>query len=231
MYGYSDYNGPLAQQTTNGDQSDDYDNDDDDDNPLRAGLWMEGDSLAPPCGTSIPTIHRLLDFGHVKDTDVMYDLGCGDGRVCLEAMVKYKVKACVGVDIEQDLIQKFHYWIGGLPSDMAVRIHGVQADLRQVLSSLVVRAKGETLASSSPSSSDFDDLPLPTLIVLYLLPESIRELEEDLVILLTTLKPIRIICNTWGFSSIQPTQVLDIEEVSGGATTRLFLYSRDNLQK
>lgn len=221
MYGYSDYNGPLAQQTNGGHA----DADDDDDDPLRAGLWMEGDSLAPPCGTSIPTIHRLLDFGQVNDTDVIYDLGCGDGRVCLEAMVNCKVRASVGVDIEQDLIQKFHHWIGGLPSDMADRIRGVHADLRQVVSSLVARAKGNL------APSDFADLPLPTLIVLYLLPESIRELEGDLVVLLTTLEPMRIICNTWGFSSIQPTHVLEIEEVSGGATTSLFLYTKENIQK
>ena len=218
MYGYSDYHGPLS-ETTNESQ------DEETDDPLRAGLWMEGDSLAPPCGTSVPTIHRLLAFGEVGAHDVVYDLGCGDGRVCLEALVKFNAKATVGVDIEHDLIQRFNDLIRSLPGTLTNnnRIQGVQADLRQVISSFVTRAKGEV-------TSNYPTLPLPTVIVLYLLPESIQELEEDLVLLLTKLEPMKIICNTWGFSSIQPCKQLEIEEAIGGATTSLFLYTQECLQ-
>jgi SAM-dependent methyltransferase len=219
LYGYTDYNGPIENVVTSND-----DDGDDETDPLRAGLWMEGDSLAPPCGTSISTIHRLLEFGDIDPTDVVYDLGCGDGRVCLEALVRCNVKASVGVDIECDLVQRFQELIKGLPETITKdKILVVQGDLRDVISSFVARVLGDTCPT-------FSDLPFPTAVVLYLLPESIQELEQDLLFLLSKLEPIKIICNTWGFGTVQPTKVLEIEEVSGGATTKLFLYTKNSLQ-
>ena len=90
----------------NNDDDDNYD-DDPPHNPLQVGFWMEGDSLAPPCGTSLSTIHQLLEFAHVQASDVLYDLGCGDGRICFEAWALYHCRAIVGVEIEDDLVAKF----------------------------------------------------------------------------------------------------------------------------
>lgn len=221
LYGYTDYNGPTEHNKLCNDDNDDGDDETD---PLRAGLWMEGDSLAPPCGTSISTIHQLLEFGDIGPTDVVYDLGCGDGRVCLEALVKCNVKASVGVDIECDLVERFHELMKGLPETITKdRIRLVHGDLRHVITSFVARVLGEPYPT-------FSDLPFPTAVVLYLLPESIQELEQDLLFLLTKLEPMKIICNTWGFDTVQPTRVLEIEEVSGGATTKLFLYTNNSLR-
>ena len=69
-HAYQDYNGPriagvappkLDQQ---------------EENPLD-GLcaWQEGGpSLAPPCGSSVPLIHAMLEFASVSQTDVLYDV-------------------------------------------------------------------------------------------------------------------------------------------------------------
>ena len=75
---------------------------DDEDNPLRAGMWMDGDSLAPPCGCEPSIITPLLSLLNLTNTDILYDLGCGDGRICFKAVQEYPILKAVGVEIEED---------------------------------------------------------------------------------------------------------------------------------
>lgn len=231
MYGYNDYNGPLTNVDKNSSGDDLPDSDDDDDvNPLRVGQWMEGDSLAPPCGTSIPTIHALLEFASVSETDVLYDLGCGDGRVCLEALVHGGARYCVGVEVEQDLMERFQHLIGELSEcftkdqNGASKIRAVHADLRDVLNHLVAQA--ESNDGAAYVDKRFMGLPMPTVLVLYLLPESVRELEPDLLKLMNRVDNFRIICNTWGLETVDPIKVLEVKEPDSAASTVFRMYSR-----
>ena len=50
--------------------------------------------------TPIEVVDRMLEFGSVKRTDIVYDIGSGDGRVVIQAAKKYGAK---GVGIEMDL--------------------------------------------------------------------------------------------------------------------------------
>ncbi|KAI2513972.1 Mycolic acid cyclopropane synthetase [Fragilaria crotonensis] len=233
MYGYNDYNGPLTNvdKNSSGDDLPDDDDVDDDDNPLRVGQWMEGDSLAPPCGTSIPTIHALLEFASVSETDVLYDLGCGDGRVCLEALVHGRAQYCVGVEVEQDLMERFQHLIGELSESFikdhngASKIRAVHADLRDVLNHLVAQA--ESNDGTADVDKRFMGLPMPTVLVLYLLPESVRELEPDLLKLINRVDNFRIICNTWGLETVDPIKVLEVKEPDSAASTVFRMYSRN----
>lgn len=235
MYGYTDYRGPLATVGTDAQgiqlQLDEED-DDDENNPLRAGLWMEGDSMAPPCGTSVSTIHKLLKFASVSESDVVYDLGCGDGRVCLEALVHFQAHHCVGVELEQDLVERFQALIDALPEsftnqDNAVRINAVHADLRQVLSYLVAQIESKQGKTNAAHVKEpFQKLPPPTVLVLYLLPESVRELEPDLLKLIAGLNDFRIVCNTWGLETIEATKVVEVMEPDSAASTVFRLYER-----
>jgi hypothetical protein len=240
LYGYTDYRGPQIiresdnQENTAAADSDfikngamNYYEEDDDDDPLRCGLWMEGDSLAPPCGSSIPLIHSLLSFASVSSKDVLYDFGCGDGRICLEALIKSNCRQCVGVEVEDDLVTKGNALISELPKDFKLtsdgkpRVQLVQADLREVIQGLLAAQK--SMAESSDETGYFGDLPMPTIIVLYLLPEATAELEKDLIALL---QYSRIVCNTWGLPSVKHSQKIDVPE-EGGASTTLFLYSQE----
>ena len=60
-------------------------------------------------GPSIPTppsvVDRMLEAGHVKAGDVVYDLGSGDGRIVIAAAQKYGAKA-VGVEMMPDLCRQ-----------------------------------------------------------------------------------------------------------------------------
>lgn len=49
--------------------------------------------------TPQPVVDKMLDLAKVKKTDVVYDLGCGDGRIVVTAAKRYGVKA-FGFDID-----------------------------------------------------------------------------------------------------------------------------------
>ncbi|KAL7576544.1 hypothetical protein ACA910_018038 [Epithemia clementina (nom. ined.)] len=290
---------------SNNDDDDHHKNDveeqEDEHNPLQVGFWMDGDSLAPPCGTSISTIHALLQFGHVQSQDVLYDLGCGDGRICFEAWALCQCRTIVGVEIEDDLVAKFQRIRQKLlllqtnnsnnkeddtkepngpttPGIAAAPLPRVlQQDLRQVLNQLVQQALSLSSSLSSTNKEhgsfnksnkndienghdnkendndtdhhhqDNDWLPLPTILVLYLLPEAIQEIQPLLMQLLQHLPSennVRILCNTWGLISSSknddtnttttvtvttPVQTCDILEPGGTTSTTLFLYTKESL--
>jgi methylase of polypeptide subunit release factors len=44
-------------------------------------------------------VEKMLELAEVKKGDVLYDLGCGDGRIVVTAAQKYGIRA-VGIDID-----------------------------------------------------------------------------------------------------------------------------------
>jgi uncharacterized protein (TIGR03000 family) len=57
----------------------------------------------------VPTPHavvaEMLKLAGVKEGDVVYDLGCGDGRIVISAVKDFKAKKGVGVDIDPERIK------------------------------------------------------------------------------------------------------------------------------
>ena len=243
MYGYSDYSGPnlicdprVGEEenhttTAKHDKASVQDTEDLEQNPLQVGFWMEGDSLAPPCGSGIPTIHKFLEFAEVSSKDTVYDLGCGDGRVCIEAFARHGCVS-VGVEVEDDLVDRAKCLISKLPQSSVPAPKIVKDDLRRVLKMLVHLVKKRDSDDENGKSS-FEGLglclPLPTVIIMYLLPAALREIEGDLVILLKELPmDLRIVCNTWGLASLKPVKREDFREESGSITSAL-LYTKESL--
>ena len=50
-------------------------------------------------------IDRIFKLVELSERDVFYDLGCGDGRVAIEAAKRYGARA-VCIEIRQDLVEK-----------------------------------------------------------------------------------------------------------------------------
>ena len=49
--------------------------------------------------TPQPVVDAMLKMANVTDKDVVYDLGCGDGRIPITAAQKYGARG-VGIDID-----------------------------------------------------------------------------------------------------------------------------------
>ena len=62
-------------------------------------------SLAPYVATPEDVVDRMLAFAQVTRTDVVYDLGCGDGRIPITAAKKYGARG-VGIDIDPRRIEE-----------------------------------------------------------------------------------------------------------------------------
>jgi predicted RNA methylase len=63
------------------------------------------ENLAPYVPTPQAIVEHMLTAGHVSQSDVVYDLGGGDGRVVITAVQKFGARA-VGVEILPDLCRK-----------------------------------------------------------------------------------------------------------------------------
>jgi SAM-dependent methyltransferase len=64
---------------------------------LRAESERDPDVIYVP--TPEPVVDRMLELAAVNEHDVVYDLGCGDGRIVITAAQRYGVKAW-GFDID-----------------------------------------------------------------------------------------------------------------------------------
>jgi len=49
--------------------------------------------------TPTPVVEKMLELAKPRPGEILYDLGCGDGRICVMAAKKYGVKA-FGFDID-----------------------------------------------------------------------------------------------------------------------------------
>jgi cyclopropane fatty-acyl-phospholipid synthase-like methyltransferase len=78
-------------------------------------FWMLSTSFAsamvdyreeiPFVPTPIEVVDRMLELAEVKKTDVIYDLGSGDGRIIIRAAKKYGARG-VGIEMDQTLVDQ-----------------------------------------------------------------------------------------------------------------------------
>jgi len=101
--------------------------------------------LAPYLPTPMCVVEKMLELADVDEKDIVYDLGCGDGRIVIAAALKYGAHG-VGLDIFPQWIKK---------SRENARKAGVDAMVEFYL-------EDATKA----------DISEATVVALYLLPES-----------------------------------------------------------
>jgi SAM-dependent methyltransferase len=112
-------------------------------------LWAQRSAapqkLAPYVRTPQDVVERMLQLARVGPNDVVYDLGCGDGRLVITAAQRYGAHG-VGVDFDLD------------------RVKESQAN--------AVKAGVETLVDFKHQSALDVDVSPATVVTLYLLSES-----------------------------------------------------------
>lgn len=127
----------------------------------------------------VPTPHeivdRMLDVANVRIGDVVYDLGCGDGRMVIAAAKKYGTRG-VGVDLDP------------------ARIREARANAKQ--------AGVESLVTFKVADLFETDLREATVVLLYLLPELNRRLKPKLF---AELQPgARVVSHDWDMGKDWP---------------------------
>jgi protein-L-isoaspartate O-methyltransferase len=81
-------------------------------------------SLAPYVVSPQEIVDRMLELADLKAGETLYDLGSGDGRILITAVVRFKAKA-VGVEISDNLVDSTNARIRRLGLDNNAQvIHG-----------------------------------------------------------------------------------------------------------
>jgi SAM-dependent methyltransferase len=128
---------------------------------------------APWVPTALPTVHRMLSLAGVRPGEVVYDLGCGDGRVLVIAARSFGARA---VGIELDLSRFFF-------SLAVVTVFGLWRRVRVIRGDLF-----------------HQDLQEADVVVAYLLQATNDRLQAKL---LRELRPgARVVSNTFTFSGM-----------------------------
>jgi len=91
---------------------------------LTAQTKKEPDVLYVP--TPQPVVEAMLELAEVKATDVVYDLGSGDGRIVITAAKQYGARG-VGIEMDPALIKRARETAAA--AGVADRVRFVTADL------------------------------------------------------------------------------------------------------
>src|ERR1041384_338388 len=150
--------------------------------PAFAQKFGTMENLAPYIPTPEPIVIRMLEAGHVKPDDVVYDLGSGDGRIVIMAAQKFGARA-VGVEIVPDLCRKAMQRIKSL---------GLE-DRVQMLEDSVFRV----------------DLSPATVVTMFFLTSSNERLKPNLE---KFLRPgARVVSNEFPIRGWKPTEVVHVK--------------------
>ncbi len=97
---------------------------------VRATFWGDHpDSLAPYVPTPLNIVREMLTIAGAGPGDVVYDLGCGDGRVLFTAVEEFKVSRAVGYDLDQEMVEGLEKRIRD--AGMVGRIAAIQANFME----------------------------------------------------------------------------------------------------
>ena len=62
-------------------------------------------SIAPFVQTPVEVAKKMLDISQIRSGEVLYDLGCGDGRLIILAAKEVGARA-TGIELREDLIER-----------------------------------------------------------------------------------------------------------------------------
>ncbi len=88
---------------------------------LRAQRFSDPDTLAPAYPTPQSVVDQMLTLAQVRPGEMVYDLGCGDGRIVIAAAQHFKARA-VGIEIRRDIYERTEKKVAALGLSDQVRI-------------------------------------------------------------------------------------------------------------
>lgn len=154
-------------------------------------------SLAPYVPTPQDVVERMLELAAVTKDDVVYDLGCGDGRLVITAAKKYGARG-VGLDIDPERIAE---------SQANAKAAGVEH-------LVTFRLQDALTADVTPA----------TVVTLYLLSSSNLKLRP---LLTRQLRPgARIVSHAFSMGDWPPDKVETFTDANGSTRT-IYLWKAD----
>jgi outer membrane protein assembly factor BamB len=153
----------------------------------------EADAVFVP--TPQDVVEKMLELAKVKRTDVVYDLGSGDGRIVVTAARKYGCKA-VGFEIDPELVK-------------LARNNVAKEDLGRL-----VTIEKEDLFTADLSAAD--------VIALYLLPRMNARLLPQLEKLKAG---SRIVSHDFPIPGVRPDQEVTVKSVEDGVKHAIYLWT------
>ena len=158
--------------------------------PVRLAAWQPAPSLAPYVPTPLDVVHRMLELADITKDDVIYDLGCGDGRILIETAQRYGSRG-VGIDYDPERIAEAR-----------------AIAKRRGLEHLVTFRQEDALTT---------DVSEATVVTLYLLSSSNRKLRPNLT---RQLRPgSRIVSHAFRMGNWEPTETQNFEDQRGNTRT------------
>ena len=154
-------------------------------------------NLAPYVPTPADVVERMLTLAKVGPRDVVYDLGCGDGRIVIAAAQKFGARG-VGVDIDANLINQ------------------AEADAKA--------ARVERRVKFLVQDAMTVDVSDATVVTLYLLSASNVKLRPILTRQLR--RGARIVSHSFAMGDWEPEVVDTFRDVNGTSRT-LYLWTTD----
>lgn len=141
---------------------------------------VPGRRLDVPYDPSPPeVVDRMLELAAVKRDDLLYDLGCGDGRIVIAAARKYGARG-VGIDLDPERVEEARINAKRAGAAVEERVKFVVGDLY---------------------TADFSDA---TVVTLFLWPHVNRKLRP---ILWKQLKPgTRVVSHIWDMGEEWPPE-------------------------
>jgi SAM-dependent methyltransferase len=162
---------------------------------LAVALRFENPMVAPYFPSPQDVVDRVLSLAGVQQNDVVYDLGCGDGRVVITAARKYRARG-VGVDLDR------------------LRIKEAEALARRARVGHLVRFELEDLRNVDFSSA--------TVVTLFLRQDANLALRSALT---RQLEPgARIVSHHFGLGDWVPDKVETFQDRKGNDRT-LYLWT------
>jgi SAM-dependent methyltransferase len=149
----------------------------------------------PYVATTDEAVAAMLKLADIKPSDVVYDLGCGDGRIVIAAAKKFGARG-VGVDIDP------------------VRIREANENARKAGVDKLVRFEEKDLFQTDIHEASVVMLFLLNSVNLKLRPKLLRELRPG----------TRIVSNTFDMGDWKPDKESAVDGIDNGTFLNQYLY-------
>jgi SAM-dependent methyltransferase len=150
----------------------------------------------PYVSTTEEAVKAMLKLADVKKSDIVYDLGCGDGRIVIAAAKEYGARG-VGIDINPERIQQ------------------AEANAKKAGVEKLVRFEENDLFDANIHDATVVTLFLLGSVNLRLRPKLLRELKPG----------TRIVSNTFDMGDWRPDKEMSVGDASEESfSQRLYLW-------